>query len=165
MKILVFADSHSSLNYMRRCIDALKPDALIHLGDHYDDAQALAEEYPHIRFHIVPGNCDRYRAPLNTPQILCYPVGGVRLYMTHGHLHNVKTDLSRLLSAAREASAQVVLFGHTHQAQCYQESDGLWVLNPGTCGYYGGSAGLLEIQNNEVSACRLLQQADLEISG
>ena len=61
MKILVLSDSHSALRFMRSCVDAVKPDAIIHLGDHYDDAQALAEEYPHIPIHAVPGNCDRFR--------------------------------------------------------------------------------------------------------
>ena len=36
MKILVMSDSHSALAFMRRCIEAVEPDALIHLGDHYD---------------------------------------------------------------------------------------------------------------------------------
>ena len=45
MKILVLSDSHSSLSYMRLCIEAVKPDIMIHLGDYYDDAEAIAEEY------------------------------------------------------------------------------------------------------------------------
>ena len=63
MKILVLSDSHSGLSFMRRCIDRVKPDALIHLGDYYDDGQTMEEEYPHIRMYQVPGNCDRYRCP------------------------------------------------------------------------------------------------------
>ena len=49
MKILVLSDSHSALRFMRSCVDAVKPDAIIHLGDYYDDAEALAEDYPNIR--------------------------------------------------------------------------------------------------------------------
>ena len=64
MKILVMSDSHSGLSFMRCCIDRLKPDALIHLGDYYDDAQTVSEEYPHLMMYQVPGNCDRYRCPL-----------------------------------------------------------------------------------------------------
>ena len=48
MKILVFSDSHSSFSFMRRCIETVQPDAMIHLGDHYSDGQTMAEEYPHI---------------------------------------------------------------------------------------------------------------------
>ena len=46
MKILVLSDSHSALSFMRRCIDSVKPDAVIHLGDHFDDAEEMREEYP-----------------------------------------------------------------------------------------------------------------------
>jgi hypothetical protein len=31
------------------------------------------------------------------------------------------------------------------------------VLNPGSCGYGGGSAGLIEIQNGKIVDCRILR--------
>lgn len=162
MKILVLSDSHSALRFMRDCIRIVKPNAVVHLGDHYDDGQALAEENRHLCFHQVPGNCDRYRCPMNTPQVLCYPIGGVRLFMTHGHNHHVKSGIGALLADARRNGAQAVLYGHTHRAECYQEPDGLWVLNPGSCGAYSGSAGVIEIENGAITACRIITQADLE---
>ena len=162
MKILVLSDSHSALSFMRLCIAAVKPEHVIHLGDHYDDGVAMAEENPHIRFHLVPGNCDRYRCEPNLPQILCYDIGGVRLFMTHGHLHGVKMDIGRLLADARKNEARAVLYGHTHQKECFQDADGVWVLNPGSCGTYGGSAGLIEVQDSKITACRILQQADVD---
>lgn len=162
MKILVLSDSHSALSFMRRCILAVKPQAIIHLGDHFDDAQAMAEENPHIPMHRVPGNCDRYRMLRPEPEILCYDVMGVRLYMTHGHKHHVKTGLYALLADARAAGAQAVLYGHTHAAECHREEDGLWVLNPGSCGSWGGSAGVIETENGKITDCRILKQEDLE---
>ena len=162
MKILVLSDSHSALRFMRSCVEAIKPDAIIHLGDHYDDAQALAEEYPHIPRHAVPGNCDRFRCPSGTHEVLCYDVGGVRLFMTHGHRHNVKFDTAWLLADARSKQAAAVLYGHTHVADCRRESDGLWVLNPGSSGYGGGSAGLIETGDGTITACRLLMPGDME---
>ena len=90
MKILVLSDSHSALSFMFRCVNAVKPDAIVHLGDHYDDGEALGEEFPNIPIYQVPGNCDRYRAPFGASEILILPVLGVNLYMTHGHRHNVK---------------------------------------------------------------------------
>ena len=162
MKILVLSDSHSALRFMRSCVDAVKPDAIIHLGDHYDDAQALAEEYPHIPMHAVPGNCDRFHCPPGTHEVLCYDVGGVRLFMTHGHRHNVKYDTAWLLADARSKQAAAVLYGHTHVADCRRESDGLWVLNPGSSGYGGGSAGLIETGDGTITACRLLMPGDME---
>ena len=162
MKILVMSDSHASLSFMRLCIQILKPDQVVHLGDHFDDGTAMAQENPHIRFHQVPGNCDRYRYDPWCADVLCYPVGGVRLYMTHGHKHGVKSGPGHLLADARESGAQAVLYGHTPQAQCYQCEDGLWVLNPGSCRGYSGSVGVLEISGERISACYLVTQAELD---
>ena len=162
MKILVLSDSHSALRFMYACMAAVKPDAVVHLGDHYDDASALAEDFPAVRFYQVPGNCDRYRCPPGIPEILVTKVLGASLYMTHGHKHNVKLYLGSLLQDARACKVQAVLYGHTHVADCHLEEDGLWVLNPGSCGYGGGSAGLMEVENGRITACRLLRQEDLE---
>ena len=162
MKLLVLSDSHSALRFMRQAIAAVKPNAVIHLGDYYDDGLAMAEENPHLIFHQVPGNCDRYRSSGLKPEILCYNVCGVKLYMTHGHIHGVKMSTGRLLQDARKNGVQAVLYGHTHSAECHQEPDGLWVLNPGSSGYYGGSAGLIEIKDNTIISCRILRQEDLE---
>lgn len=161
MKILVLSDSHSTLSFMRRCIDSVQPHAVIHLGDHFDDAEAMKEEYPGILFYMVPGNCDRYRCRPGQPEILIQPVCGVPLYITHGHKHSVKSYLGALLRDARTAKVDAVLYGHTHQADCHREEDGLWVLNPGSCGYFGGSAGLILTEDRKITDCRLLTHEDL----
>lgn len=162
MRILVLSDSHSAMRFMYACMDVLRPDAVIHLGDHFDDGAALAEDFPSVRFYQVPGNCDRYRCPPGTAEILVDRVLGVDLYMTHGHKHNVKLTLGSLLRDARACRVQAVLYGHTHVADCRQEEDGLWVLNPGSCGYGGGSAGLMDVENGKIISCRILRQEDLE---
>ena len=162
MKILVLSDSHSSLSFMRNCIEAVKPDWMIHLGDHYDDAEAMTEEYPHIPMVHVPGNCDRYRCPPFVQEIEIRRIDGANLYMTHGLRHMVKQRLDLLLLDARKSKADAVLYGHTHIADCHQEEDGLWVLNPGSCGYYGGSAGIIETDNGKIVNCRILRQENLE---
>ena len=55
MKILVLSDSHSSLRFMRLALQKIRPDAFIHLGDYYQDAQAMAEEFPEIPGYFVAG--------------------------------------------------------------------------------------------------------------
>lgn len=161
MKILVLSDSHSGLSFMRYCIDKTRPDCVIHLGDYFDDGTAMAQEYPHIRFHQVPGNCDLFRGTGREPEVLCYDIGGVRLFMTHGHRHMVKSTLGRLISDAQSKGAAAALYGHTHIADCHKEGD-LWVLNPGSCGSFSGSCGMIEIHENTISACGIFRQADLE---
>lgn len=161
MKILVLSDSHSAMSFMRLCVERVRPSAIVHLGDHFDDAEALHEENPGIPMYRVPGNCDRYRCPPGQPEILVDRVCGVELYMTHGHKHKVKSYLGALLRDARACRVAAVLYGHTHQADCHREEDGLWVLNPGSCGYYGGSAGIIEIRDGRISECRILKEQDL----
>ena len=162
MVILVMSDSHSGLRFMRRCVETIRPTDVVHLGDLIDDGKVMEEENPHIRFHLVPGNCDFYSRQTGQSQVLCYEVGGVRLFMTHGHLHGVKSGLDRLLADTREHGAQAVLFGHTHEALCYREQDGLWVLNPGSCRSEEGSVGVIQIEDGKISACSVRKQADLE---
>lgn len=162
MKILVLSDSHSALRFMREAVRAVKPDAIIHLGDYYDDGRAIAEENPHIPFHQVPGNCDTYRMICREPEILTYEVCGVRLYMTHGHRHGVKYGNGDLIYEASKAKVDAVLYGHTHIPECYREDDGMWVLNPGSCNYSGGTVGLIETVCGKILTCKILERADLE---
>ena len=162
MKILVLSDSHSGMSFMRACVKKVRPNAIVHLGDHYDDGQTLAEENPCIPFYQVAGNCDLYRCPPFAREILILPVCGVMLYMTHGHRHQVKMTTTRLIQDARASGAAAALYGHTHIADCHLEEDGLWVLNPGSCGSWGGSVGLIEAQDGKIVNCRNLQLADLE---
>lgn len=162
MKILVLSDSHSSLSFMRYCISMVKPDHVIHLGDYFEDGAVMAEEFPNLRFHQVPGNCDHYRCVVGQSEILCYDVCGVRIFMTHGHKHWVKQGTDMLLAAARKKNAKAVLYGHTHTPDCRQEADGLWVLNPGSCNYYGGTVGLIQVENGEIVSCRVMNQAAVE---
>ena len=77
------------------------------------------------------------------------PVVYMAVCATHGFLYGVLY-----------APAQAVLFGHTHQDLCRQE-DGMWVVNPGSCGYYGGSAALITVANGKISDCRILRQSDM----
>lgn len=161
MKILVLSDSHSGRSFMHYCVDAVKPDQIIHLGDHYEDGTVIAEDYPHLRVHQVPGNCDFFSGARSQPPVMCYEIGGVRFYMTHGHLQGVKGGIEKLLADAAEKGAKVVCFGHTHEALCFQ-TERMWVLNPGSCRSWSGSAGVVEIANQKVSACYVIKQAELE---
>lgn len=161
MKILLLSDSHSAMSFMRKSVEAVQPDVMIHLGDYADDGLTLHQEFPRIPFYQVPGNCDLYRCDIREPEILTPTIGGVKLYLTHGHRHSVKVHLGALIRDARQGGAQAALYGHTHQADCHQESDGLWVVNPGSCGFYGGSVGLMEVEDGKILSCRILTQEDL----
>ena len=162
MKILVFSDSHRALSFMRLCIEKIRPDAMIHLGDHYADGENIHLEYPEIRFYQVPGNCDMYSAPPFAREMLIQRLGGVDFYLTHGHIHRVKQSLFDLLRNARACKCQAALYGHTHIPDCYQEEDGLWVLNPGAAQYSRGTAGLIEVKDQKITSCRIITGRELE---
>lgn len=154
MKILVLSDSHASLHFMRHCVERLQPQAVIHLGDYWRDGTVIREENPDMPFYAVPGNCDRGRLDSYEPETRLEIIGGVRVFMTHGHLHGVKLTLSMLEQDARRQQAQLALFGHTHEPLCRQE-DGLWLVNPGSCGYGGGSAAIVEVEHGRICHCRI----------
>lgn len=162
MKILVFSDSHSSLWFMRRCVSIIRPDGIIHLGDHAEDGAVLASENPGTVYFQVPGNCDGfYRSNPDDLTKIC-EIDGVKLMLTHGHRFQVKSGIEKLVSCGRAAGVQAILFGHTHAALNRREPDGLFVMNPGAAGSWGGSAGILEIQDKQITACRIIEQADLD---
>lgn len=152
MKIIVFSDSHRELDGMRKIIGQEKPDYVFHLGDHDTDAEQISKEYPSLPVAMVRGNCDGWS---DTPKTLCFVLGGQRFFLCHGHTLGVKSGLLRVIYAAREQHADVLLFGHTHEAyyECLdEESDfALHVLNPGSCGYgWQPSYGRIVLEANRV---------------
>ena len=132
MRVLVVSDVHGKLNLLREAIEA-QPTArdVIFLGDGLRQVEDVMDLYPDRTFYTVPGNCDFGAKDIPIRQ---EAFGGKRFYFTHGHLHDVKYTLYRLDMAAREAGADVALFGHTHIP--YEEyADGLYLFNPGSLGY------------------------------
>lgn len=160
-RILVLSDSHSGNSFMRWCVESVKPDAIVHLGDYYEDGCDLHEEYPLIPFYQVPGNCDRYRTPPHVRDVTVENIFGVNMMLTHGHKHWVKSGTELLIRAAQEAGVRAVLYGHTHIPDCRQEG-ALWVLNPGASGSWGGSAGIIEVEGGKILSCRHYRYGDQE---
>lgn len=152
MKILVFSDSHSYTDYMVECTRRIQPDAVIHLGDYYADADVFCREFPQLPLYAVPGNCDQYRGGYQPEAVAVVELDGIRFFLTHGHKHGVKYDLHKLKYEARCSGADAVLFGHTHQRLIEQEDD-LWLVNPGSCGLFHSSAVLIVTENKKISHC------------
>ena len=158
MKLLILSDSHGYLQHMVRAVEQLRPTHVIHLGDHASDAQELGRRFPMTPLVSVKGNCDYYD---QTPEQRLVDFDGVRILMCHGHRHGVKSGLLRYEMAAREQQADVALFGHTHCAYC-EAYNGLWLVNPGSCGCCGRPTGaVLEIEAGRVF-CRLVRLDEME---
>lgn len=151
MKILVFSDSHRMISHMQEAIASEQPNHMIHLGDHTGDADDIRRLYPTLPVLSVRGNCDY---DMTARELVLTEIEGFRFIVAHGHRYGVKRSLLSYELAAREANAQVALFGHTHCALC-EEYNGLWMMNPGSCGYGSRpSYGVIEIINGSLS-CRL----------
>jgi putative phosphoesterase len=142
MKICVFSDSHGYAANMINAIELEKPDLCFFLGDGERDIAKVEAKYPDLPVYAVRGNCD-FRSDMKS--LLICVVDGVKIFMTHGHLSNVKYEYEydTLTSQALEAEAQIALFGHTHD-QHLSENRGVMLLNPGSVGrgYYPSYAVL-----------------------
>ena len=151
MKACVFSDSHGLVGHMITAIKLEKPDICFFLGDGERDLVRLEEQFPDLPIYAVRGNCD-FRSDLQ--RLIVCNVEGVIIFATHGHLSNVKydDDLRTLTYQAKEAGADIALFGHTHY-QHLSENEGITLLNPGTAGYgyYPGYA-VLNIENGTFRA-------------
>lgn len=159
MKILVLSDSHGSVDTMLAAVEREKPQAIIHLGDMWADGRALHRALPEIPFYQVEGNCDRYSWEPCRDTTIIQMFDGVTCYMTHGHLHGVKTGLLRLALAAQEAGAGVALFGHTHSSLC-TEQNGVLLVNPGSCKFQSGSYAVLNLVQG--TACCELKKLNVQ---
>lgn len=129
MKILVFSDSHGSLNKMVEAMEFERPQHVFFLGDHDQDGLELSLMYPDIPMDIVRGNCDWGKGP----DLKVVELEGVRFLLTHGHLQYVKSGLDELLQEALSRHVQVACFGHTHLAKVVYRQ-GIYLMNPGTVG-------------------------------
>ena len=133
MRILVLSDSHGDVDSMKKAVERVQPDQIIHLGDHWRDGAALKKAFPLLPVAQVPGNCDLYDFSARGPDPLILSLDGHRVMLTHGHHHHVKSNLLSIRYAAMEAEAELCLFGHTH-IPFLQSVDGLTLLNPGSIG-------------------------------
>jgi hypothetical protein len=128
MKIAVFSDSHGETDSMLAVIKAEKPEMVIHLGDCLSDGSALRTELGETPMLCVRGNCDW--SDSHHPETETAELCGRKVFLTHGHLYGVKNGLNRILLKGRETGADLVLFGHTHQAYIDQNGP-VRLFNPG----------------------------------
>lgn len=154
IRIGVFSDSHGFKEQLARAVSlAGQIDLAIHCGDGGEDLEALLDpEVPRI---IVRGNCDlRSRFP----EGVVHQVAEHTIFITHGHLYDVKYDYTRLFYKALELGANIVLFGHTHICEIV-ENQGLILMNPGSVVRPSigskSSFGLIEIEH-KIPNCRII---------
>lgn len=142
MRILVVSDTHGDFYSFKKAIEAQRSaEIIIHCGDSRDELDNIRMLYPNKAIIAVKGNCD-FSSML--PSVEERVIEGKKLFITHGHLYNAKMTLYPLCCAAREAKADIVLFGHTHNAIA-EYDNGLYILNPGSLSGYNASYAYIDI--------------------
>jgi uncharacterized protein len=126
MKVLIVSDSHGLTTELEKIIE--KHENEVDLFIHCGDSELEADERAINNFITVRGNCDfDERFPEDTIKKLA----GRTLFITHGHHYSVKSNLMRLSHRAKEVSADIACFGHSHQLGVEMVEDILFI-NPGS---------------------------------
>ena len=161
MELLIFSDSHGRGSRMLEAFSrqTKRPDAIIFLGDGLRDVSYC--EFGDIPVLAVCGNCDTFTffGKGNADDEIVMTLGGKRIMMTHGDRYAVKNGLARIVAAADEKGADIVLFGHTHipfekYLPAGESEYGitlkkpLCLFNPGSVGGYEGSFGCICIRES-----------------
>ena len=126
MKVLILSDRHGLTTELLEIQNRHKDevDMMLHCGD--SELSSNSKEL--ISFKGVKGNCD-FGSDL--PNEIIEDLSGITLYMTHGHLYNVKMTLMSLKYRAMETSAKIACYGHSHIANAEMIDDVL-LINPGS---------------------------------
>lgn len=123
-KILIVSDSHGLTDEIKQIKEQHQTEYAIHCGDSELDLDAPELE----GFVKVAGNCD---VDTRFPDEQLTEIAGVKIFVAHGHLYQVKSDLMPLSYRAQEEGASVVCFGHTHIAGAEKVAGQLFI-NPGS---------------------------------
>lgn len=125
-KVLIVSDSHGQRSELAELKKRHEQEValMIHCGD----SELSVEDKELHGFSAVGGNCDFYG---NFENEALEEVGGLRFFVTHGHLHSVKSSLMKLLYRAEEVNAQIVCFGHSHVLGAEMVHNKLFI-NPGS---------------------------------
>ena len=130
IKVLIVSDSHGNIDVLENVIEKENDCSYIfHLGDHHTDLFEVSNDLSNKCIAKVKGNCDYENEKIDR----CFELGGMKIFMTHGHYYGVKMTLNSLFYKAQEEDANIALFGHTHN-QLLEEFGDITLFNPGTIG-------------------------------
>ena len=161
MKIGVISDSHGHIENLRRAIRALKEmgaEVICHLGDDYDDMEAVRDILEGVEVVQVPGVFSPLYRESSVPNRVIKVWGGKRFLLSHTkerHENDLPQDPDPQQVLAR-GDADALLFGHTHIPQV-ERSQGILLLNTGHLKDedkkgYPPTFALVEVQKGEIEA-------------
>lgn len=146
MRLVVTSDTHRASGDFFNIIERHEKNAdlFINLGDSEKEIDLLEITRPNIKIECVAGNCD-FNSTL--PYYKMLKCDGKKVLITHGHTFYVKHGLGALKDFAKQEGADIVLFGHTHEAYTDYE-DGIHYMNPGAV--CRASYGIVDIEKGGV---------------
>ena len=149
MKIAVISDSHydaSSVNAVKKYLNDV--DIIIHCGDGAPDIKLLEKDFSG-EIYAVKGNCD---ITSEYPVQRLLEIMGIKIFITHGHMYNVKYEYNTIFYKGKEVEADIILFGHSHKA-LISKHDGIVMMNPGSItlpyGTMKKTIGIIEIDKEK----------------
>lgn len=123
-RILVVSDSHKHNEALNKIFEKHPDiDTCIHCGDLQDNENGLEIR----KLYLVRGNND-FELYKNE---LLLNIDDYQIYVTHGHMQDIEFGTDKIIEAAKEKNAHIVLYGHTHDPKFFHE-DGIYFLNPGS---------------------------------
>lgn len=151
MKLFVISDTHGNIDKVHEVYKKQTAiDVVIHLGDCVKDAEELKIQLG-VDIISLKGNMDGSFSD-NDFKILDTECG--KLYLSHGHIENVKMNYQNIYYRAQEEGCIAALFGHTHKP-IFEKVNGIYLINPGSLSLPAdgtqGSYALVETSSNGIS--------------
>jgi len=150
MKILLISDTHRYLKKFQTVLERIPAiDYILHMGDAEGDEDVI-RELAGCPVDFVAGNNDYLSSHEREKEL---EIGGIRIFMTHGHYYGVSMGLNRLAEEGAARGVRVVLFGHTHRPTIEYRQN-LTLVNPGSLSYprqpgRQPSFGIMEIDSKK----------------
>jgi uncharacterized protein len=149
-KALIVSDSHGLkeelITIKKRHENEI--ELMIHCGD--SELETKANEL--VGYVTVKGNMDYLGKDF--PNEAIEMLGEKCIYITHGHLYDVKMSHLSLAYRAEETGATIACFGHSHVAEAY-EREGILFINPGSIrlprGTFEETYAILEVDDSYIS--------------
>lgn len=159
MRAIIFSDSHGDIEGLKRAITHFnKPEYRFGLGDYEVDEYILDA----LQVTGVRGNS--YFDP-SWDLYFVFEINNFRILFTHGHRYSVKSGLYTLSLLAEKNNADIIFYGHTHEARI-DEDRGRYYINPGSVGmpFYPPYSTLayMEIEENHANI-KIVDSVDFSV--
>ena len=132
-KILVASDTHGKNDILKKIILRNRPiDKFIFCGDGEGLERTVRDMVgDECELYMVRGNNDYFS---QLPWDMEFELGGMKAFLTHGHMYGVSVSPARIPDEAKSRGAGICFFGHTHRP-VEEKKDGIYVINPGSLSY------------------------------